>query len=303
MHIAPEVRQALLENRPVVALETTIISHGMPYPESVQTALEVERIIRENGAVPATIGIIDGEPIIGLTPAQLDAFGTRRGIWKVSRRDLPIVMAKREWGATTVAATMILAAQAGIRFFVTGGIGGVQRGWESTLDISADLEELARTSVCVICAGAKYILDIPATMEVLETKGVPVLGIGTDEMPGFFVQTTGSKIDARCDTPEELAQIVYTKWQNGLDGGVLAVDPIPAEHALDRKIADKAIATAIKEMEEQGIRGKDETPFLLKRIVELTGGESLKANIALIEHNAADGARIAAAYAKLANRQ
>ena len=166
MHIAPEVRQALLENRPVVALETTIISHGMPYPESVQTALEVERIIRENGAVPATIGIIDGEPIIGLTPAQLDAFGTRRGIWKVSRRDLPIVMAKREWGATTVAATMILAAQAGIRFFVTGGIGGVQRGWESTLDISADLEELARTSVCVICAGAKYILDIPATMEV-----------------------------------------------------------------------------------------------------------------------------------------
>lgn len=299
MRINPEVRRALENGEPVVALETTIVSHGMPYPESVKTALEVERIIRENGAVPATIGIIDGEPVIGLTPEEIDAFGTRKGIWKVSRRDLPIVMAKREWGATTVAGTMILAHMAGIRFFVTGGIGGVQRGWETTLDISADLEELGRTSVCVICAGAKYILDIPATAEVLETKGVPILGIGTDRIPGFFVRETEGKVDARCDTPEEIARICEAKWSAGLEGGLLAVDPIPEEHALDRKVADEAIDAALKEMEEKGIRGKDETPFLLQRIAELTGGESLKANIALIENNARDGARIAVAYSKI----
>ena len=302
MRINPEVAEALKNNRPIVALETTIISHGMPYPDSVRCALEVERIIRENGAVPATIGIIDGEPVIGLTPDELEQFGTRKGIWKVSRRDLPIVLAERQWGATTVAATMILACAAGIRFFVTGGVGGVQRGWESTLDISADLEELAKTSVCVICAGAKYILDIPATMEVLETKGVPVLGMNTDQMPGFFVRTTGSKVDWNCKDHATAARIIDSKWSNGLDGGVLVVDPVPEEYALDRAVADKAIATALKEMEEQGIRGKDETPFLLKRIVELTGGESLKSNIALIKHNAEDGARIAVEYYKLQNR-
>lgn len=299
MRINPEVKRALENGEPVVALETTIVSHGMPYPESVKTALEVERIIRENGAVPATIGIIDGEPVIGLTPEEIDAFGTQKGIWKVSRRDLPIVMARREWGATTVAGTMILAHMAGIRFFVTGGIGGVQRGWETTLDISADLEELGRTSVCVICAGAKYILDIPATAEVLETKGVPILGIGTERIPGFFVRETEGKVDARCDTPEEIARICDAKWSAGLEGGLLAVDPIPEEHALDRKVADEAIDAALKEMEEKGIRGKDETPFLLQRIAELTGGESLMANIALIENNARDGARIAVAYSKI----
>ena len=300
MRINPEVERAIAEGKPVVALETTIVSHGMPYPESVKTALEVEKIIRENGAVPATIGIIDGEPVIGLTPEEIDAFGTRKGIWKVSRRDMPIVFARKEWGATTVAGTMILAEKAGIRFFVTGGIGGVQRGWETSLDISADLEELARTSVCVICAGAKYILDISATAEVLETKGVPILGIGTDRIPGFFVRETEGKVDARCDTPEEIAQICYLKWNAGLTGGVLAVDPIPEEFALDRKMADKAIDQALREMTEQGIRGKEETPFLLKRIVELTGGVSLKANIALIKNNAREGARIATAYSKLA---
>ncbi len=300
MRINPEVRKALAEHRPVVALETTIISHGMPYPQNVRTALEVEETIRENGAVPATIGIIEGEPIIGMTPDEIEEFGKKKGIVKCSRRDLPIVYANRQWGATTVAGTMILASQAGIEFFVTGGIGGVQRGWNETLDISADMEELGRTDVTVICAGAKTILDIGATMEVLETKGVPVIGLGTSVMPDFFTRFSPFRVDYAATEPLDVARIVFQKRVNHLTGGVLVADPIPVANSMDPQRIEKAVSQAIKKMETQGIHGKDETPFLLKTIVELTGGDSLEANIALIKNNAKDGALIAKAYCKLA---
>lgn len=303
MKISPEVAKAIAEHRPVVALETTIVSHGMPYPQNVECALAVEKIIRENGAVPATIGIVDGEPVVGLTPEQIEQFATRTGVLKVSKRDLPIAAYTHSWGATTVAATMILAAQAGIRFFVTGGIGGVQRGWETTLDISADLKELGRTPVTVICAGAKAILDIPATMEVLETEGVPVIGLNTDYVPGFYVPKTSCKVDYNAKTPEEAAGILAAKKTSGWTGGTLITDPVPADKALDQKRMDQAIDQALEEMEKAGVKGKDETPFLLKRIVELTGGDSLRTNIALIEHNAADGARIAVEYFKMLKEQ
>jgi pseudouridine-5'-phosphate glycosidase len=291
--INKEVKEALENNIPVVALESTIISHGMPYPKNVETALMVEKVIRDNGAVPATIGIIDGVGIIGMTPEQIEEFGKRAGIAKVSRRDLPIIYAKKLWGATTVAATMILANQAGIEVFVTGGIGGVHRGAETTMDISADLQELSKTNVTVICAGPKAILDLPLTLEYLETMGVPVLGFQTEELPDFYTRHSGLKVDYSIESYEEAAKIIFEKRINKLNGGILITNPIPEQYAMDQKVIDEAIKTALIKMEEEGIKGKDSTPFLLKTIVELTGGDSLESNIKLVLNNAKVGANIA----------
>ncbi len=293
MRISKEVRDALLNHRPVVALESTIISHGMPYPRNVETALRVEQVIRDCGAIPATIGIIDGEAVIGMSPDEIEEFGKKKGIVKVSRRDLPIVYAKKMWGATTVAATMILARKADIEVFVTGGIGGVHRDGNKTFDISADLQELANTDVTVVCAGAKAILDLPLTLEYLETMGVPVLGYRTDELPAFYTRKSGLKVDYRIDSASELAGIIKCKRKTHLHGGVLITNPIPEEYALDEVIMNNAVNQALKEAEENGIHGKDSTPFLLKRVVELTGGESLESNIQLVLNNARLGAEIA----------
>ena len=292
LKINPEVLNALNNNQPVVALESTIISHGMPYPKNVQTALAVEKVIRDHGAVPATIGIIDGDAIVGMTPEQIEEFGKRKGIIKVSRRDLPVVYAKKLWAATTVAATMIIANQADIKLFVTGGIGGVHRGAQETMDISADLQELAKTNVTVVCAGAKAILDLPLTLEYLETMGVPVLGYQTEELPAFYTAHSGLKVDHRLENAKEAALIMYEKEANGLQGGILITNPIPEEYSMDKKTIDDAIEQALKMMKEQGIKGKETTPFLLKTIVELTGGDSLESNIHLILNNAAVGAEI-----------
>lgn len=295
--VNPEVEAAVREGRPVVALESTIISHGMPYPQNVETALQVESIVREHGAVPATIGIIDGVGIVGMNPEEIEAFGKKgQEIPKVSRRDLATIIAKGSWGATTVATTMILANLAGVEFFVTGGIGGVHRGAELTFDVSADLEELARTNVTVICAGAKAILDLPKTLEVLETKGVPVLGYGTDELPAFYTRHSGLGVDARVDSPEETAAIIRAKRELGLDGGVLITNPIPEEDSMDPEAINKVIEEALKEMDEKGIKGKECTPFLLAKVAEITGGDSLAANIKLVFNNAAVGTEIAKAY-------
>ena len=299
LKINPEVAKALKENRPVVALESTIISHGMPYPKNVQTALEVEKVIRNHGAVPATIGIIDGDAIVGMTPEEIEEFGKRKGIIKVSRRDLPVVYAKKLWAATTVAATMIIANQAGIKLFVTGGIGGVHRGAQETMDISADLQELAKTSVTVICAGAKAILDLPLTLEYLETMGVPVLGYQTEELPAFYTAHSGLKVDYKLENAKEAAMVMKEKEANGLVGGILITNPIPEEYSMDKEVIDNAIETALKMMNEQGIKGKETTPFLLKTIVELTGGDSLESNIKLVLNNAAVGAEIIKEYCKL----
>ena len=298
--VNPEVAQALAENRPVIALESTIISHGMPYPQNVETALHVEQIIREHGGVPATIGIIDGVGVVGMTPEEIEEFGKRgMAIPKVSRRDLPVIAAKRSWGATTVATTMIFAHMAGVKFFVTGGIGGVHRGAESTFDVSADLEELGRTAVTVICAGAKAILDLPKTLEVLETKGVPVLGFQTQELPAFYTRTSGLKIDYAIQDYEDGAAIVKAKEELGLSGGILITNPIPEEYSLPAEQIDAVIEQAIKEMDEKGIKGKECTPFLLARIAEITGGESLASNIQLVFNNAAVGTELAKAYCAL----
>ena len=299
MKINPEVLKALKENRPVVALESTIISHGMPYPKNVQTALEVEQVIRDHGAVPATIGIIDGEPIVGMTPEEIEQFGKRKGVLKVSRRDLPVVYAKKLWGATTVATTMIIANQAGIEVFVTGGIGGVRRGAQETFDISADLQELAKTNVTVVCAGAKAILDLPLTLEYLETMGVPVLGYKTEELPAFYNSHSGLKIDYKVDSAEEMAKIIKAKRENGLVGGILLTNPIPEQYEIPKDVIDNAIATALKKMDEEGVKGKECTPFLLKTIVELTGGDSLESNIKLVLNNAAVGSEVAKEYCKI----
>lgn len=297
--INEEVKHALENNIPVVALESTIISHGMPYPENVKTALNVEKIIRDNGCVPATIGIIDGLPIVGMNEEEIELFGKTKGIAKVSRRDLPIIMAKKKWGATTVATTMILANMAGIEIFVTGGIGGVHKGAQQTFDISADLQELGRTNVSVICAGAKAILDLPLTLEYLETMGVPVLGYRTEELPAFYTRKSGLKVDYSIESAEEFAKIIFEKRKANLDGGVLITNPIPEEDALDYEIMTGAINRALKEADELGIHGKDSTPFLLKRVVELTGGESLESNIKLVLNNAKLGAQIAVELTKL----
>ncbi len=293
MKISKEVKKALSENKPVVALESTIISHGMPYPMNVQTALLVEKTIREHGAVPATIGIIDGEPIIGMSPEEIEEFGKRKGIRKVSRRDLPIVYAKKLWGATTVAATMILANQAGIEIFVTGGVGGAHRGAQDSFDISADLEELGKTNVTVVSAGVKAILDLNLTLEILETKGVPVLSYQTDEFADFYTRHSGIKMENVVNSPKEIAEIIKAKRLNRLDGGMLVANPIPEEFAMDSKVINEAIEKALKMADENHVKGKDVTPFLLKTIVELTGGDSLESNIKLVLNNAKLGAAIA----------
>lgn len=298
--VNPEVQKALDEGRPVVALESTIISHGMPYPQNVETALQVENIVRENGGVPATIGIIDGVGVVGMTPEEIEEFGKKgQEIPKVSRRDLPMIMASGSWGATTVATTMILANLGGVEFFVTGGIGGVHRGAEQTMDISADLEELARTNVTVICAGAKAILDLPKTLEVLETKGVPVLGYTTDELPAFYTRKSGLKVDYKVNTPKEAAEIVRMKRELKLDGGVLITNPIPEEDSMDADKINAVIDDALKEMDEKGIKGKDCTPFLLAKVAEITEGKSLEANIKLVFNNAKVGTQIAKEYSDL----
>ena len=293
IRVKEEALQALKENRPVVALESKIISHGMPYPRNVETALEVEKIIREHGAVPCTIGIIDGEGVVGMSPEEIEEFGKRKGIAKVSRRDLPIIMAEKKWGATTVATTMILAAAAGIEVFVTGGIGGVHRGAQQTFDISADLQELAKTNVTVVSAGAKAILDLPLTMEVLETLGVPVLGYQTEELPAFYTRKSGLKVDYAIKDTKDAAKIIKAKRDLKLDGGVLITNPIPEEYSMDPEVINKAIDEAVKEMDAQGIKGKDCTPYLLAKIAEITGGSSLDSNIQLVYNNAAIGAEIA----------
>ena len=292
MKINPLVLDALKNNKPVVALESTIISHGMPYPKNVETALKVEQVIREHGAIPATIGIIDGEPIVGMTPDEIELFGKTPGIGKASRRDLPVIYAKKLWAATTVASTMIIAAQAGIEVFVTGGIGGVHRGAQETMDISADLQELAKTNVTVVCAGAKAILDLPLTLEYLETMGVPVLGYQTKELPAFYTPHSGLNVDYQIDSVEEAAKIILEKRKNNLIGGILITNPIPDKYAMDSKIINDAIEKALIMADQQGIKGKDITPFLLKNIVELTGGDSLESNIQLVLNNAALGAEI-----------
>lgn len=297
--IGEEVLQALKNNLPVVALESTIISHGMPYPKNVETAYMVEDMVRSCGAVPATIGIIDGVPTVGMSKDEIEEFGKRKGILKVSRRDLPYVIAKKLWGATTVATTMIFAHAAGIEVFVTGGVGGVHRGAEQSFDISADLVELATTPVCVICAGIKAILDLPKTLEVLETLGVTVVSYNSDHLADFYTRDSGLKVDVRLDSAKEIAEAFKVKKDFSFRGGMLVSNPIEEAHEADKEKINEAIALAIKELDEQKIIGKDCTPFLLKRIVELTSGESLEANIALVLNNARLGAKIALEYKKL----
>jgi pseudouridylate synthase len=291
-----EVARAFSRGEAVVALESTIISHGMPYQENVTTAQTLENTIREAGAVPATIAVLDGRIKIGLGTEQIEFLGQAENIKKASRRDLPVIIAEGAHAATTVAATMIAAAMAGIRVFATGGIGGVHRGAENTFDISADLQELSRTNVAVICAGAKAILDLQLTLEYLETLGVPVLGYGTDELPAFYSRSSGLKVDHRIDTPEQAAAILAAKWTCGLEGGVLIANPIPEEFSMQKEKIDNAIEVALAEARRMGISGKELTPFLLEKIKELTGGESLSANIELVKNNAAVAARIAVAY-------
>ncbi|MFC0297490.1 pseudouridine-5'-phosphate glycosidase [Geobacillus jurassicus] len=288
-----EVAQAKSEQRPIVALESTIISHGMPYPENVQTAKDVERIIRGRGAVPATIAILNGKIKIGLTEAELEQLGTSRDVEKVSRRDLPYVVAMKKHGATTVAGTMICAEMAGIRVFATGGIGGVHRGAEQTMDISADLQELACTNVAVVCAGAKSILDLGLTLEYLETHGVPVIGYQTDVLPAFYSRTSPFRVDYRLDSVEEIARFIETKWALGLQGGIVVANPVPKEDELEESYITAIIEQALKEAEQQHITGKAVTPFLLDRVKTLTGGKSLQANIALVKNNAALAADLA----------
>ena len=295
LELSKEVKEALEAGKPVVALESTIISHGMPYPQNVQTALRVEQTIRENGATPATIAIIGGKLKAGCTPEEIEYLGKKgQAVIKASRRDLPVLIARKEDGATTVTTTMIIAAMTGIRVFATGGIGGVHRGAQQTFDISADLEELAQTPVMVICAGAKSILDLGLTLEYLETKGVPVIGFGTEELPAFYTRHSGFKVDYRIDTPEELAAAFRAKLDCGLKGGMLVTNPIPEEFSMPKAVIDAAIEEALRQMDQAGIHGKQCTPFLLAKVKDLTGGDSLAANIQLVLNNA----RLAAKTAK-----
>jgi pseudouridine-5'-phosphate glycosidase len=296
--INPEVEKALQAGQPVVALESTIISHGMPYPTNYETALAVEKAIRQEGAVPATIGIIDGVPVIGLTPSQIHDFGTRKGIVKVSRRDLPLVATRKQWGSTTVAATMILAHAAGIDIFVTGGIGGVHRDASETLDISADLEELGKTPVTVVCAGIKSILDLPKTLEYLETKGVLVLGYQSENLAAFYTTDSGIKLDYSFNSLPELADIILAKQALQLQGGILVSNPIPVEYEIKRSEIEESITQALLEAKTAGIKGKELTPYLLSKISVITKGRSLTANIHLILWNATVGAQLAVALAK-----
>ena len=299
MDITPEIEEAVRTGKPVVALESTILSHGMPYPENLGFAREVEKIIRAEGAVPATMAIIDGRLKAGLTEEKLVRMCEAKGVLKVSRRDLPIVAAKKLTGATTVATTMILANLAGVHVFATGGIGGVHRGGEDSMDISADLQELAHTPVAVVCAGAKMILDIGRTLEYLETMGVPVLGLDTDDFPAFYCRRSGFGVDYNAKTPADVAAIAKAKWDMGLGGGLLIGNPVPEEYAMDFDAMSATIDRALAMAEEAGVKGKNITPFLLAHIVELTGGDSLKTNIQLAFNNARAAARIAVELAKL----
>ena len=294
-----EVAAALAAGRPVVALESTIISHGMPWPQNAETALAVEAEVRAHGAVPATIAILDGRLKAGLSRDQIERLA-RAGpeAAKVSRRDIPIVVARGGTGVTTVAATMIVAALAGIRVFATGGIGGVHRGAQTSFDISADLQELARTPVAVVCAGAKSILDLPLTLEYLETHGVPVIGYRSDRLPAFYCRDSGLGVDVRLDEPEEIARVMKAKWELGLGGGLVVANPIPEQYALPREVIDRAIEQALSDAHAQGITGKATTPFLLARVNALTGGESLAGNIQLVLNNARLAAAVAVAYAR-----
>ncbi len=299
LDISPEVQQALAEGKPVVALESTIISHGMPYPKNVETAMLVEKTIRENGAVPATIAIIGGRLKAGLSADEIEYLGkSGRKVAKVSRRDLAAIVARGADGATTVTTTMIIAHMAGIGVFATGGIGGVHRGAETTMDISADLEELGSTPVMVVCAGAKSILDLGLTLEYLETKGVPVVGYGTDELPAFYTRRSGFGVDYRVDSPAELAAMFKAQQELGMKGGMLVTNPIPEQYAMDKEVIDAAIDQAIAESKAQGIHGKETTPFLLARVVELTGGDSLESNIQLVLNNAVVASKTAAELCK-----
>ena len=300
LDVSPEVAAALAEGRPVVALESTIISHGMPYPQNVETALKVESIIRENGAVPATIAILGGRLKAGLTPEEIEYLGKKgTAVHKASRRDLAVLCARGEDGATTVTTTMIIAHMAGIQIFATGGIGGVHRGAETTMDISADLEELSQTQVMVVCAGAKSILDLGLTLEYLETHGVPVIGYGTEELPAFYTRKSGFGVDYRIDSPAELAAAFKASQDMGLKGGMLVTNPIPEEFSMDPAVINKAIDEAIAEANAQGIHGKESTPFLLAKVKELTGGDSLDSNIQLVFNNARLAAQTAAELCKL----
>lgn len=299
MKVSLRVAKALASKEPVVALESTIISHGMPYPKNVETALLVEKTIEDNGAIPATIGIIDGEIVVGMSHDEIEEFGKKKGIAKVSKRDLPIVVAKKMWGATTVSATMLVAHMAGIEIFVTGGIGGVHRGAESTFDISRDLKELGEVDVAVICSGAKAILDIPKTLEYLETEGVTILSNKEKSFANFYSSSSSYPVDYAFTSAKEAASIIKAKRDLELEGGILISNPVPEEYSLPHDYIDSIVDQAVKESKEQGIKGKDVTPFLLKRIVELTGGKSLESNIALILNNAKLGANIAKEYSSL----
>ena len=300
LDVNPEVAEAIANGKPVVALESTIISHGMPYPQNVETALNVERIIRENGAVPATIAIIGGRLKAGLTAEEIEYFGKKgQAIHKASRRDLAVLCSRGEDGATTVTTTMIIAHMAGIKIFATGGIGGVHRGAETTMDISADLEELGQTPVMVVCAGAKSILDLGLTLEYLETKGVPVIGFGTKELPAFYTRQSGFGVDYRIDTAQELAKAFKVQNELGFKGGMLVANPIPEEYAMPLDTINAAIDQAIAECNEKGIKGKETTPFLLARVAELTGGNSLASNIQLVYNNAKVAAQTAVHYCNM----
>ena len=300
LDISTEVKEALEQGKPVVALESTIISHGMPYPQNVETAMNVEKLIRENGAVPATIAIIKGRLKAGLTAEEIDYLGRAgHAVPKASRRDLPVLVSLGRDGATTVTTTMMIAHMAGIQVFATGGIGGVHRGAETTMDISADLEELGQTPVMVVCAGAKSILDLGLTLEYLETKGVPVIGYGTNELPAFYTRKSGFGVDYELDTPEELAAAFHAERELGMKNGMLVTNPIPEKYSMDHKVIDKAIEQALAEAKAQGIHGKETTPFLLAKVKDLTGGDSLESNIQLVYNNAVLGAKTACALAAL----
>jgi len=300
LEIHPEIQSALAEGKPVVALESTIISHGMPYPKNVETALAVEDVVRENGAIPATIAIMNGKCYVGLNKEQVELFGKEKNAWKVSLRDMPYVISKKLYGATTVAATMRIASMAGIKIFVTGGIGGVHRGAETSMDISADLTEMENTSVAVVSAGIKSILDIGLTLEYLETKGIPVITYGQDAFPSFYSSKSEFNTPLRCDSAEEIAAVLETKWKLGLQGSVLIANPVPAAYEVPAAKMEGYIQQALKAAEQENIKGKEVTPFILQYIANHTQGESLDANIALIKHNAAIGAGIAVAFANIA---
>ncbi|MFA6939759.1 MAG: pseudouridine-5'-phosphate glycosidase [Clostridiaceae bacterium] len=299
LDVNDEVKKAIEDGKPVVALESTIIAHGMPYPKNVETALNVEKIIRDNGAVPATIAILKGRLKAGLTPDEIEYLGKSKNVLKASRRDIPFIVAKELDGATTVASTMIVAALAGIKIFATGGIGGVHRKAQETFDISADLDELANTNVAVICAGAKSILDLGLTLEYLETKGVPVVGFKTEELPAFYTRKSGFGVDYRVDSEIEAAKTLKAKWDLGLKGGMVIANPVPEEFQMNYDVINAAIDKALKEADEKGIKGKETTPFLLAKIKDITGGDSLETNIKLVYNNAEVAAKIACELSKL----